>query len=135
MFAPFRSQASAYGRVQVETTVSGADPHTLVVMLFDGALSSIAAARGALQRQDVEAKGKNIGRAVRIVEEGLRGGLNRPAGGELAENLNSLYSYINARLTHANLKNDEAALQECHDLLTGLRDAWTQMQAPQKNAA
>lgn len=136
MFAPFRSQASAYGRVQVETTVSSADPHTLVVMLFDGALSSIAAARGAIQRGDIEAKGTNIGRAVRIVEEGLRGGLNRQAGGELAENLNNLYGYINSRLTHANLKSDDAALQECHDLLAGLRDAWTQMQqAPRKNAA
>ncbi|AKJ30992.1 flagellar export chaperone FliS [Caldimonas brevitalea] len=134
MFAPFRSQASAYGRVQVETSVSTADPHALVLMLFDGALSAIATARGALQRQDIEAKGHSIGKAVRIVEEGLRGGLN-PAGGELASNLNNLYVYINGRLTHANLRNDDAALQECHDLLSGLRDAWTRMQTPQQNAA
>jgi flagellar protein FliS len=88
-----------------------------------------------MQRRDIEAKGQHIGRAVRIVEEGLRSSLNRAAGGELAENLNNLYTYIFGRLTHANIKGDEAALQECYDLLSGLRDAWTQMHAPAKNAA
>jgi len=135
MFAPFRSQATAYGRIQVETGVSGADPHKLIAMLYDGAVSAIAEARGALQRGDIEAKGRAIGHAVRIVEEGLRSALNRKDGGELATNLNNLYVYVGARLTHANLRNDDAALKECHELISGLRDAWASMQPLQKSAA
>lgn len=124
MYASLRSQAHAYGHVQVETGVSGADPHKLVELLFDGALDAIARARGALARGDVEAKGKAIGQAVRIVEEGLRAALNFQQGGDVAQSLNSVYAYITARLTHANLRNDDAALQECAKLLTPIREAW-----------
>ena len=37
-------------------------------------------------------------------------------------------------LTHANLRNDDAALRECAELLTPLRDAW-KLITPQKQAA
>ncbi|WP_336606602.1 flagellar export chaperone FliS [Caldimonas thermodepolymerans] len=135
MYAPFRSQATAYGRIQVETGVTTADPHKLVAMLFEGAVSAITEARGALQRGDVEAKGRAIGRAVRIVEEGLRAALNHKDGGELARNLDSLYVYVTGRLTHANLRNDEAAMKECQELLAGLLDAWSNMKLPHPHAA
>jgi flagellar protein FliS len=52
-------------------------------------------------------KGRAIGRAVRIVDEGLRAGLNLEAGGRLASDLHELYGYLNLRLTQANLRNDE----------------------------
>lgn len=45
----------------------------------------------------------------------------------MAENLNNVYLYITARLTHANLRNDDAALQECVKLLTPIREAWVAM--------
>jgi flagellar protein FliS len=134
MFAAQRNYTAAYRKVNVETGVTTADPHKLVAMLYDGALDSIAIARGALQRKDIPAKAQALSRAVRIVEEGLRGGLDRTAGGELASNLDGLYTYIVARLTHANLRNDDAALRECAELLTPLRDAW-KLITPQKQAA
>jgi len=134
MFAPHRSQTAAYHRVNVETGVTAADPHRLIAMLYDGAIDAVAAARGALQRGDIATKGAAISKAVRIVEEGLRGGLNTNAGGQLADNLGQLYIYIIGRLTHANLHNDDSALRECIELLTPLRDAW-KMITPQKQAA
>lgn len=134
MFAAQRNYTAAYRKVNVETAVTTADPHRLVAMLYDGALDSIAAARGALQRKDIAAKCEAISRAVRIVEEGLRGGLDRNAGGELAQNLDGLYAYVINRLTHANLRNDDAALRECAELLTPLRDAWKLIN-PAKQAA
>jgi flagellar protein FliS len=130
MFAPHRSFAGSYHRVQVETGVEAADPHRLVTMLFDGALAAITAARGALARGDVGDKGLKIGKAVRIVEEGLRGGLNKEAGGELAERLDALYRYITQRLTLANLRNDDAVMKECFDLLSAVRDGWVHMNKP-----
>ena len=127
MFSPHKSFAGVYHKVHVETGVETADPHRLVGMLFDGALAAISAARGALGRGDLATKGTQIGKAVRIVEEGLRGGLDRRAGGELAVNLDGLYAYLVKRLTQANLANEDGALRECAELLGPLRDAWMAM--------
>lgn len=130
MFAPHKSFAGTYQQVHVESAVSDASPHRLVGMLYDGALGAIAAARGEMARGDATAKGARIGRAVRIIEEGLRGGLDKSAGGHLAANLDLLYTYIVQRLTQANLRNDDEALRECTNLLTPLRDAWVEMKVP-----
>lgn len=124
MFAPFRTFASTYSRVGVETGVTEANPHRLVAMLFDGAIEAIQQARGALAAHDVAAKCRAIGRAVRIVDEGLKGGLDRSAGGDLARNLSALYDYLLKRLTEANLHGDDAALVECSSLLDSLRQGW-----------
>ena len=119
-----RSMSSVYQQIGVETAIIGAEPHRLITMLFDGALVSFAQARGALAAKDIEAKCRHISKAVRIVEEGLRGGLDLRVGGELAQNLHALYGYVSARLTQANLRSDDAALEECARLLTPLREAW-----------
>lgn len=132
MFAsPFPSRASAlamngglYRQVGVETGVSSATPHQLVALLFDGYMESLATARGALRDGRHEAKGQAIGRAVRIVEEGLRAGLDLRAGGSLARDLDDLYGYLCMRLTMANIRNDEALLDECQRLVQPLREAW-----------
>ena len=118
------SQAHAYRRVGVETGVDAATPHQLVAMLFDGFADAVAQARAALQRRDIEAKCKAITRAVRIVDEGLKASLDVRAGGKLGEDLLALYGYIALRLTHANLHNDDAALDECQGLLQPVRSAW-----------
>ena len=119
-----RSSTGAYRQVGLETAVGAADPHRLVGMLYDGCLESIAQARGALRAGDLAAKGRAIGRAVRIVEEGLKAGLDLHAGGALAADLNALYAYVGLRLTQANLRNDDALLAECQRLVEPLREGW-----------
>lgn len=116
--------AQAYRSIAAETGVAAATPHRLVAMLFDGFMESVAEARGAMRAREIERKCRAIGRAVRIVEEGLRGHLNLEAGGRLASDLNQLYGYVVLRLTQANLRNDEAALDECHRLIQPLQEAW-----------
>jgi len=130
MFAPAPSSrtassafAGAYRTVGVETGVAAASPHQLVTMLFDGFNAAIAEARVALAKGEVEAKCKALGRALRIVDEGLKAPLDA-AGGTLSEKLSSLYAYVSLRLTQANLTNDVAALDECVKLLEPVRSAW-----------
>ena len=125
--AASRHASSAYRQVGVETGVSAASSHQLVEMLFEGFFDSVAQARGALQAGNIEAKGRAIGRAVRIVDEGLKAGLNLQDGGEIAANLHRLYSYVALRLTEANLRNDAAALEECAQLIEPVRSAWQQI--------
>jgi flagellar protein FliS len=134
MFAPYRSQVSAYSNVHAETSVQGADPHQLVTMLLDAAIGAIASAIAALERGDIAAKCKAVSKAVNIVDEGLRGALDMQAGGPLAATLHDLYSCVLLRLTHANAKNDAALLRECSQLLSPLRDAWISIK-PQRMAA
>jgi flagellar protein FliS len=125
-YAYARSQgfANAYARVGVETSVNSASAHKLIELLFNGFIESVTQARGAMRARQIEAKGKAIGRAARIVEEGLKAGLDMKAGGKLAEDLSALYAYVAVRLTYANLRNDESALDECVRLIDPLREAW-----------
>jgi flagellar protein FliS len=116
--------AGAYQQVAVHTGVDSASSHALILMLFDGFREAVSRARGALRSGQVEAKGKAIAHAVRIVEEGLRTGLNLRDGGTLAADLDALYAFICVRLTQANLANDDAALVECLELLEPVRQAW-----------
>ncbi len=124
MFSPGHSGANAYARVGVETGVMGASPHRLIVMLYQGARQAIAQARMHLQQGNVPARGEAIGKAIQIVESGLQQSLNREAGGEIAERLNALYSYMSRRLLEANIKQSEAMLVEVDGLLATLEEAW-----------
>lgn len=125
MFTPSHFRASsAYKRVGVDTGVPSANPHRLVHMLFEELLQSLAAARGAMQRKEIPEKCALITKAIRIVDEGLKAGLNREHGGELAENLAGLYDYCVLRLIHANARNDESALTEVRNLLEPIAQAW-----------
>ena len=119
--------ASAYKRVGLETSVDGASPHKLVALLFDALLQSLAAARAAMARGDIEAKGREIGKAVSILEQGLAAGLNDADAVEIAENLRAVYSYSVGRLTLANLKNDDRLLVEVRNLIAPIADAWNQV--------
>jgi flagellar secretion chaperone FliS len=113
-----------YQQVGVESQMAGATPHHLVAMLFEGFMEAVAKARGAMRNGDANAKVHAVGRAIRIVEEGLRAGLDLKAGGTLARDLHDLYGYLTMRLTLANLHNDEAMLDECQRLVKPLQDAW-----------
>ena len=105
MFSTYSPRtASAYQRINVETSMHTIDQHQLVTLLYAGVLNAVATARGALARGDVSAKCASISKAVRILEEGLRTALDREAGGVLANNLDALYDYALRRLILANAR-------------------------------
>ncbi|MCC7413392.1 MAG: flagellar export chaperone FliS [Gammaproteobacteria bacterium] len=120
---PAGAKHQTYARVGVQTGIEAASPHRLIVMLMDGALARIASAQGHLERGEIAAKGACISMAISIID-GLRGSLDRQAGGALAANLDELYRYMGERLLGANLKNDADALGEVRRLLGEIRGAW-----------
>jgi len=115
---------NAYNNVGLESSVMGADPHKLISLLYQGALLEIANAKNGILRKETTAKGKSISRAIAIIGEGLNASLDKNVGGELAQNLSSLYDYMVARLVVANLNNDITVLDEVARLLTELKGAW-----------
>lgn len=123
-----RGAIAAYAKVEVETGVTAADPHKLILMLFDGALMCIASAKQHMSSPDHTAeKGEKISKAIDIISNGLKASLNQEVGGELAVRLASLYDYMAQRLLYANLKNSPAALDEVHRLLAEIKEAWQQI--------
>ena len=114
---------ASYGDVKVTTGVTGADNIQLIQMLFDGLIESLATAKGHIERGSINEKSKSLARAGRIVV-GWQGALDFDKGGDIARNLNDLYSYVTRRLFHVNAHNDLEALQEVHNLMNEIRGAW-----------
>ncbi len=124
MFGSNKSGANAYAHVGVETGVLAANPHKLIVMLFEGAMLAVNTAVRHMETGDIAAKGKSISKAIAIIENGLRASLDRKAGGEIAANLDALYEYMGNRLVRANLDNQVEMLHEVNRLLGELKGAW-----------
>ena len=124
-----------YAKVGIESGVSAADPHKLISMLYQGALLAIANAKNGILNKDIAAKGSAISKAISIIDEGLNASLDKNVGGELVQNLSSLYDYMSMRLLTANLKNDMGALDEVARLLSDLKGAWESIRLPNPAAA
>lgn len=135
MFGMMRNPAASYATVSVDVAIETANPHRLVLMLFDGAIAAIVVSKSQMAAGDIALKGSNISRAIDIVANGLKASLDMASGGELAERLAALYDYITQRLLWANLKNEPAALDEAMNLLKELREAWEQITPGQQEAA
>lgn len=124
MFGSSKGGANAYANVGVETGVSSASPHKLVIMLFDGALMAVTTAMQLIKLGNISGKGQSISKAISIIDNGLRASLDKNVGGTIAVNLDALYAYMSNRLLTANLNNDPVILQEVHGLLMELKTAW-----------
>lgn len=127
MISSAKSALEAYSQVGLNAKVAAASPHGLIVMLFDGAIAAIAKAKFHMEKgtvEDIAEKGAAISKAIAIIDDGLKASLNMEVGGELAQNLDSLYEYMSFRLVHANLKNDKEILDEISQRLSELREAW-----------
>ena len=128
-FPPNASKLAAYRSTSAHAGVAAADPHRLIVMLMDGALERIAAARGLMSHAGGGGeKAQLLQRAVAIIDE-LRNSLNVKAGGAVAANLDALYEYMCMRLTQANASNKPEWLDEVSRLLNEVRSAWLQIPA------
>jgi flagellar protein FliS len=125
MKAMTQHAANAYSQVGVESSMADANPHKLILMLFDGAIRAVAKARLAMTKGEIASKCEAISKAIAIIQEGLQLSLDIKAGGELAENLNALYEYMIHRLVLANLKNQVETLDEVGKLLVDLKNAWS----------
>lgn len=124
MFQSALPPAEQYRQVGTVTSVSQADPHQLVTLLFDGAIAAVLQARHALATGDFATKGSTIGKAMRIIDEGLKASLESRGDPALEQNLRGLYEHMVARLFHANVHGDDEALAGVATLLGDLRSAW-----------
>lgn len=133
---PYSQQAklAAYRSVSAQGAVIDAEPHALVLTLFDAVLGRLTAARSCIERGDVMRKAGLLHSSVVLLAE-LRGSLDLPKGGALAQNLSELYEYMSRRLVQANANNDAAAVAEVLGLLGEIRSAWAAIAPEVRSAA
>ncbi len=114
--------ANAYLTTQVTTTSQG----QLLVMLYDAGIKFLKQAKEYMIAKDYAKKGILISRAMDIITE-LASSLNKDKGGQIAENLQSLYTFCNIRLAKANMKMDTKMLDDVINILSNIRDAYSQI--------
>lgn len=127
-----RRAAQTYASVGVQSSVMSADPHRLIEMLFDGAHAALKRSQRAIEVGDFASRATQLSKAIDIIERGLRAALDLERGGELAQRLDALYSYMIRRLMQANLRKDAAMVGEVNTLLEQISSGWKEIgnQAP-----
>ncbi len=111
-----------YGQVKSQAA-QYASPHQLVLLLFNGAIESLSVALCAIDGKDIELRGKHITRSVSIIN-GLRDVLDLEQGGEVADNLYSLYTYMVSEIFKAGFHNDQETLLNIQYMLKDIRGSW-----------
>lgn len=115
--------AKEYSQVSLQTEVMEADPHKLIQLLLEGALTRLSMAKNHIEKKDFAAKNEKIGRAVDIICA-LQESLDHERGGDISANLERLYDYMMRRLFEANSKNDADIINEVMSLLLEVKSGW-----------
>lgn len=103
--------------------VENADPHTLISLIMQHILGNLAAAKGAIDRKDIEAKNKTLNKVIGLIGE-LQDSLDMEKGGELSINLYNLYAYMIRQVTKSNMENTAEPLTEVASLITEIKSGW-----------
>lgn len=128
-----RNNLRAYQKVNRESSLSAADPHTVISMLYDGLIESISVAKGAIERKDLVLKANALTKSINILRS-LQDSLDRESEPQISENFDTLYGYCIEQLGVASVSLETPLLDEVTDLLKPLRDAWKNISQEDKEA-
>lgn len=118
-----RNNLRTYQNVNRESALSTADPHTVILMLFNGILESISVAKGAIERNELELKSTSLTKAINILRS-LQDSLDKESEPKISDNFDALYGYCIDKLMDASVSLELAPLDEVITLLKPLRKAW-----------
>ena len=128
---------STYGNYQnayKKASVNTLDQTKLIIMLYDGAIKNASFAVEHMKSGQIEKVHDCLIKTKNIVTE-LMATLNMDRGGDIAKNLQSLYSYMFSQLIEANMNKKTEPVVIVIDLLKELRAAWIQINSKKKNDA
>jgi flagellar protein FliS len=116
----------AYKSVGIKDDLAVADPHRVIQLLMQGALENMAKAKGFIERKDLAGKSQTLAKAIAIISS-LQGSLDMRSGGELSENLFSLYEFMLNHLTIASRDLDTTKIDDVISLMVTIKSAWDQI--------
>ena len=106
-----------------KSTAQQASPYQLVAMLFQKLLGNIATAKGAISQNNFDKKGTELSNAIAIIGV-LESSLDFKQGGEVSENLASLYKFCSEQILVASTNNDADKLEEVIQILLPIKAGW-----------
>ena len=118
----------AYQTVEQDLLVEGADPHSLVQILFAEFLVNIELTIAAIERSDLPAKSAHITKSMMACHL-LASSLDYDKGGEVAVSLGEIYEWSRRKLLDASIKNSVPSLQEVHQIIGDISSAWNMISA------
>ncbi|ASP40603.1 flagellar export chaperone FliS [Bacterioplanes sanyensis] len=118
----YQSGARQY-QVNGASEALDADPHRLIQLLMEAALTRMSQAKGAIERQEMDNKANLLGRVMEIIQT-LQDSLDHSQGGDIAANLDRLYDYMNRRLLQATSHNDIDMIDEVMGLMLEVKQGW-----------
>ncbi|MBQ1872543.1 MAG: flagellar export chaperone FliS [Succinivibrionaceae bacterium] len=128
----------AYKKTSIDADLAVADPDRVIQLLYEGLLTSIAKARFAIEKKDIERKASEIDRAIRIVGA-LRAGVqydpNNETQRKIGENLINMYAVWNDRLIRASANLDVKPLDELTGYVVMVKNAWDKIPPSEREKA
>jgi flagellar protein FliS len=121
-----RPQGHGAAHSYLKTQVESSTPLERVAMLYTGAVAALTAAIEATAKRDLRARRTSMNRAMAIVAE-LQNTLDVARGGQIAADLDRLYTYVLTRMIEGVSKQDPAPLDEARSILGKLGEAWQQI--------
>jgi flagellar protein FliS len=121
VYAQSRSR-TAYQSSAILTATQG----QLIVMLYDGVNRFLVQASTAMRDGKIELAHQKLRRAEMIISH-LRASLDFEQGGQISQDLLSIYLFCTRHLNSARVGRDPEKVDQVAGLLSQLRDAWAQV--------
>lgn len=115
-----------YRRMQHESRAAAADPVELVTMLYDE-LEIAVGVLASMVRQGQRISATEPAHRARAILIGLDAGLDRDAGGDVAEALSRVYRSMRRKLDDCVAANDGEGLRELLEGIETISGAWRQL--------
>lgn len=118
-----RDAIKAYQEAEQDFLVEGADPHSLVQILYTELTSSLDLAHDAIERRDLSAKSTHMTKVLSILHV-LAASLDFDKGGEIATSLASLYDWARRQVIEASRTNVAKPLEDVRKAVGDISEAW-----------
>ncbi len=113
----------AYKSVGIKDDLAVADPHRIIQLLMQGSLENMAKAKGAMERKDFAEKSRTVSKAMSIISA-LQHSLDMDAGGEVSQNLWSLYDFMVNHLMQASRENSTIKVDDVIEIMIKIKSGW-----------
>ena len=115
--------AAAYRSIELESAVASANAHELISLLFKELNKSLLAAEYQFEQGNLQEMRNHVTKASRVLT-GLQGSLDFEKGGEIADNLASLYGFSIRQLFRSTASGEIDNVVSVKGLIAPIAEAW-----------